>query len=255
MRPAGFLSSSEIGPKMKRLLLLSAVLVLLWQSARAEEFADLRRNLGERLPSLTIGAVRKLPGMDVYEIQANGMNVFYTDALGDTGFFGDLVDLKTRANLTAQRKEALSRADFSQLPLEKAIVKVKGSGERKVAVFSDPDCPYCKELEQQLKDVTDITIYTFLYPLAELHPDAPRKARLIWCSPDRAKAWDEWMLGGKEPAAAGGDCEAPIGAVADVARRWWILGTPGLVFESGKLVPGTIPRAQIESLLNAGGKS
>ena len=132
---------------------------------------------------------------------------------------------------------------------------MKGSGVRRLAVFSDPDCPYCKELERELKDVTDVTIYTFLYPLAQLHPDATRKARLIWCAADRATAWDHLMLEGREPPAAGNDCEAPIGAVADVARKLWILGTPGMVFSSGKLVPGVLPRAQIETLLNAAGKS
>ena len=141
------------------------------------------------------------------------------------------------------------KTDFSALPFDKAIVKVKGDGSRKLAVFSDPDCPYCKQLEQELAGVTNVTVYTFLFPLAELHPDASRKARLIWCAPDKIKAWDELMLDGKEPPAAAPDCEAPLGGIADVARKLWINGTPGMVTESGRIVPGVLPRTQIESLL------
>lgn len=240
---------------MKNFLFLSAIYLFASQSAAAGEFEELRRTLTERMPQVTIGEIRKLPYADLYEVQGNGMNVFYTDAKGEIGLFGTLTDLQTRANLSEQRKQELMVVDFSALPLDKAIVTVKGSGARRLAVFSDPDCPYCKQLEQELKDVTDVTIYTFLYPLADLHPDAPRKARLVWCAADRAKAWEHLMLLGKEPAAAGAECEAPIGAVADVAKKYWILGTPGMVFSSGKLVPGSIPKAQIEALLSPDEKS
>lgn len=239
---------------MRNFLLLSAIYLFAPQLALAEDFEDLRRELAARMPDVAIGAIRKLPYADLYEIQGNGVNVFYTDAKGEIALFGNLVNLHTRASLSEERKQELMVVDFSQLPMDKAIVNVKGSGARRIAVFSDPDCPYCKQLEQELKDVTDVTIYTFLYPLAELHPDAPRKARLIWCAGDRARAWDQLMLEGREPPAAGSDCEAPIGAVADIAKKLWILGTPGMVFGSGKLVPGVLPRAQIEALLNAGGK-
>ena len=240
---------------MKNFLLLSAIYLFTPQLAAAEDYEELRRNLTEKIPQVTIGEIRKLPYADLYEIQGNGVNVFYTDAKGEVALFGNLMELQTRANLSEQRKQELMVVDFSQLPLDKAIVKVKGSGVRKLAVFSDPDCPYCKQLEQELKDVTDVTIYTFIYPLADLHPDAPRKARLIWCAGDRAQAWEQFMLEGREPAAAGSDCEVPIGAVADIATKFWITGTPGMVFPNGKLVPGVIPRAQIETLLNPERKS
>ncbi len=240
---------------MKNFFLLSAIYLFAPQIAGADDFDDLRRSLAEKMPQVTIGEIRKLPYADLYEIQGNGVNVFYTDARGEVALFGTLTDLQTHANLSEQRKQELMVVDFSALPLDKAIVTVKGSGARKLAVFSDPDCPYCKQLEQELKDVTDVTIYTFLYPLADLHPDAPRKARLVWCAADRAQAWEQLMLLGREPAAAGAECEAPIGAVADVAKKNWILGTPGMVFGSGKLVPGSIPKAQIEELLNPDDKS
>lgn len=240
---------------MKNFLLLSALYLFASQPAVAGDFDELRRKLVEKMPALTIGEIRKLPYADLYEIQANGVNVFYTDAGGEVALFGSLMDLQTQTNLSEKRKQELMVVDFSALPLDKAIVTVKGSGLRKLAVFSDPDCPYCKQLEQELKGVTDVTIYTFLYPIAELHPDAPRKARLVWCATDRTQAWDQLMLEGREPAMAGSDCEAPLGAVADVAKKYWILGTPGMIFSSGKLVPGAIPREQIEGLLSTEEKS
>jgi thiol:disulfide interchange protein DsbC len=236
---------------MKPLQLLPTLCLLVSYAATADDFPELRAALAARLPQVTVGEIRKLPYGDLYEVQGNGINVFYTDAHGDLGFFGNLVDLKTQTNLTEARKSELLKTDFSALPFDKAIVKVKGDGSRKLAVFSDPDCPYCKQLEQELAGVTNVTVYTFLFPLAELHPDAPRKARLIWCAADKIKAWDELMLDGKEPPAAAPDCEAPLGGIADVARKLWINGTPGMVTESGQIVPGVLPRTQIESLLQS----
>jgi thiol:disulfide interchange protein DsbC len=138
--------------------------------------------------------------------------------------------------------------DWAKLPLDKAIVKVKGKGERKVALFSDPDCPYCQQLERELMDVDNVTIYIFLYPLTTIHPDAERKARLVWCAPDRARAWDELMLLKREPAGPA-DCATPFKEIAEFADKSWILGTPGIVFSSGQLVPGAINRQQFEQLL------
>lgn len=234
---------------MKLPVIMSAALLLAAFNAAAEEFAELRQELSARMPELAIGEIRKLPFGDLYEIQANGNNVFYTDGKGEIGLFGNLVDLRSRNNLTEARKQELMVVDFAQLPLDKAIVKVKGTGARKLAVFSDPDCPYCKQLERELESLSDATIYTFLLPLAQLHPDAPRKARLVWCAPDRSAAWDELMLRGREPPPAAADCEAPIGLVAELAARFYITGTPGMVFENNRLVPGVLPRDQIEAIL------
>jgi thiol:disulfide interchange protein DsbC len=234
---------------MKPQCLVLLAFVLVSGVAGAGEFPDLRRTLSEKLPQVKIGEIRKLPQADLYEVQANDVDLFYTDAKGEVGLFGNLVNLADNANLSEQRKQEWMTVDFATLPLSKAVVTVKGSGARKLAVFSDPDCPYCQRLERELAGMTDVTIYTFLYPIANLHPDAPRKSRLVWCADDRAKAWEDLMLQGREPGAAGPDCEAPLGAVADTAKKIWINGTPGIVFESGKLVPGAIPREQIESLL------
>jgi thiol:disulfide interchange protein DsbC len=247
---AGYLQ--DFVNQMKSLLLLT-VLLSIPAVSTADEFTQLREVLTLRLPDITVGEIRKLPELELYEVQGNGINVFYVDARGEYAVFGNLVDLKTRANLTEARRKILLQVDFKELPLDLAFVRVKGDGSRKLAIFSDPDCPYCKQLEQELAGVTDVTIYTFLYPLADLHPDAPRKSRLIWCAPDRSTAWDEAMSIGREPPAAESGCDAPIRSIAETARKLWLTGTPGLIFGNGQMVPGLIPRDQIESMLGASG--
>lgn len=227
--------------------ILFAALAACSSGALAGE-AQIRRSLGEHLPDARVGAVRKLPDLELYEVVINGRNVIYTDASGKTAFVGKMMDMRTHENLTEKRIDELTRVDFSSLPLERAIVAVKGSGARRVAVFSDPDCPYCKQLERELEGITDVTIYTFLYPPASIHPDAARKARLVWCAPDRARAWSELMLKGREPDNAA-TCAAPIGENIALAERLAVEGTPGIVFASGKLVPGLIRRDAIERYL------
>lgn len=239
-----------------KVVLAGLLLALVCHAASAAEEDQIREAVGAALTGAKIGPITKLPYGDLYEVIVNNVNILYTDSKGQIGLFGNLVELKTRKNLTALRKEDLMVVDFSKLPLDKAIVKVKGNGSRKVAVFTDPDCPYCKQLEKELSNVTDVTVYIFLLPLGKLHPDAPRKAAAIWCSADRAKAWDDLMQSGKEPAEGGTkECVNPIADIAKLAAELNISGTPGIVFSNGKLVPGAVPAEQLESLLNAAGKS
>jgi thiol:disulfide interchange protein DsbC len=227
----------------------AAILLMMAMSATADEFTGLKQILTERMPQTAIGELSAVQGTDFIEVQINGRDLIYTNRDGSVAFVGTMYDLKTRANLTESRKADLSWIDFATLPLDKAIVKVKGNGSRKLAVFTDPDCPYCKRLESELSAVTDATIYVFLYPLVDLHPDAARKARLVWCAADRGKAWDELMSAGIEPPAAAGSCEDPLGDISVVAKRLWITGTPGLVFGNGRVVPGLISHDQIEQHL------
>lgn len=231
--------------------LFAAALCCAASAAFADE-AAIRKALTASMPDLKIESVRKLPKLELFEVVVNGRNIIYSDARGETAFVGKMMDVRTQENLTEKRIEDLLRVNFSQLPLDKAIVEVKGSGARKVAVFSDPDCPYCKQLEKELAGITDVTVYTFLYPLVSIHPDAARKARLVWCAPDRAKAWGDLMLKGLEP---GNDasCASPINENIALAGKLSIEGTPGIVFASGRLVPGMIQRAAIEKYLSEAG--
>jgi len=220
-------------------------------AAHATDTDALRKTLTERMPGMTIGAITRLPQADLYEVVVNGLNIFYTDAKGEVGFFGRMVNLKTHENITEQRSREVAHVDFASLPLDKAIVRIKGDGSRKLAVFSDPDCPYCQQLEKELALLNDVTVYTFLFPLPELHPGSDQKAAAVWCSADRAKAWDDWMLRGIEPKAAKEGCNAPLAAVAEVAKKSWIAGTPGIVFSNGQLHPGAATVRELEQMLSA----
>ena len=238
-----------------KLVFAGVLLASLSLSASADE-KEVREAVTAALQGAKIGPITKLPYGDLYEVIVNGSNVLYTDSKGQVGLFGNLVELKTRKNLTELRRDELLVVDFSKLPLDKAIVKVKGNGSRKLAIFTDPDCPYCKQLEKELANVTDVTVYIFLLPLTQLHPDASRKATAIWCSTDRVKAWDDLMQSGKEPGEGkAAECATPIADIAKLAQQLNISGTPGIVFSNGKLVPGAVPAEQIETMLNAAAKS
>lgn len=240
---------------MKLIPILAVLASLLGSSLACADEQTIRANLEKRMAGAQIGAITKSPIAEMYEVVINGINIMYTDANADYGFFGNLVNLKTKQSLTQKRAEELAFVDFGAIPLDKAIVKVKGDGSRKIAVFSDPDCPYCKQLERELALLDNVTIYTLLYPLEQIHPDARRKAEAVWCATDRAKAWDNLMLLGKEPEP-GTKCDTPITDIAEVAQKLYINGTPGMVFENGKLVPGVLTAPDIEDALRAnGGKS
>jgi thiol:disulfide interchange protein DsbC len=239
------------GGKMRLVLrALVGVLVLFASPLGADEIDSLRRTLRASMPDVQIGEIRRTP-WGMYEVVANGINVFYTDARGEVGLFGRAIELKTRADLSQRRLAELRRVDFAHLPFDKAIVRVRGKGTRKLVLFADPDCPYCREIEPELARLDDVTIYTFLLPLPSIHPDAMRKATLIWCAPDRAKAWDDWMLRGKLPDGGDLGCATPILELTELAKRLNIVGTPGFIFADGELVPGTLSREQLEARLGA----
>jgi thiol:disulfide interchange protein DsbC len=211
---------------------------------------DIRKSLAENVPEVKIGAITKLPYGGLYQVVVNGINIIYTDEKGEVGFFGKVVNLKTRNDLTQQEKDKLIAVEFTKLPFDDAIVRVKGNGKRKLALFSDPECPYCQGLEKELESVSDVTIYTFLLPLNDIHPGALRKAELIWCAKDRAKAWDDMLLHQQEPKDSNTECKTPIKEVAELATRLSINGTPGIVFTSGRLLLGNQPHELIEKLLD-----
>ena len=215
---------------------------------------EIQTKLQAEIPNARINEVNPTPIAGIYEVVVNGRNIMYVDKNVKYLIDGELIDMKQKLSLTQQRVQALSKVDFASLPLQDAIKIVRGNGSRQMAVFTDPDCPFCKRLEQEgLKDLDNITIYQFLMPLDQLHPDAARKSALVWCAPDRVAAWNELMLQGKEPAGDG-KCDTPLARVAALAQKLGISGTPGIVFASGKLVPGAISREQIEKELAVAAK-
>lgn len=193
-----------------------------------------------------VESVRKAGVMGLYEVQVGG-ELFYTDEKVSHLLLGDLVDVKTKRNLTEERKAKLSQIKFSDLPLEMAIKQVRGNGKRVIATFEDPNCGYCKKLAKELVGMTDITIYVFPYPI--LSPNSMEKSKAIWCASDRAKAWNNWMVEGIEPSSAKCDA-ASVDKVVDLGRKLNIRGTPTIFFADGSRVPGYMPAAQLEQTLS-----
>lgn len=228
--------------------LIALFLFAAFSSAHGADIEKMRKKLTEGMPGTHIGSITKAPYGGLYEVVADGYNVFYTDEKANVIFIGRAIELKTKKNLAEERQQQLMKVKFAALPFDKAIVKTKGDGSRKLAVFSDPDCPYCKKLEQELAKLNNVTIYTFLLPVSALHPDAERKAKLIWCAEDRVKAWEDWMLNGKEPSASEKACDTPLTAIQEIAKKSWINVTPAMVFPDDKLVTGAVPSSQIERL-------
>jgi thiol:disulfide interchange protein DsbC len=240
--------------KFTRLIALPVILLVALAGAACADESTIRSEIAKKFPKATVESISKLP-IGLYEVVVDG-EILYTDA--EFSFLvleGSIVDTKSMTNLTAARHQEMEDArlkklafPFEQLPFDMAFKKVKGDGSRRIAVFSDPDCPYCKRLEQSLAKIDNVTIYTFLFPLEQLHPKAPAVARSIWCSPDRQKAWDDYMLKGIAPKAAG-TCDNPVDKLVEFGQSKRISGTPTLFFTDGRRVPGAVPVEQIESFL------
>jgi thiol:disulfide interchange protein DsbC len=218
---------------------------LLAATAHAQE-AAIRKTLAERLPQLgKIDEINKTPMSGLFEVRV-GTELFYTDADGNFLIQGHLIDTKLQRNLTEERLDKLLAINFSALPVKDAFTIVRGNGKRKVAVFEDPNCGYCKRFERDLQKVDNVTVYMFLYPI--LGPDSTDKSRNIWCAKDKGKAWLDLMV--RDQAAPAASCDT--GALArnlEFGKKYKITGTPTLVFADGTRVPGAIGAAQVEKLL------
>lgn len=229
-------------------LLLTSVLAC---TANADE-AAIKKTLLEKFPGAAIASIAKTPYSGLYEVLIDGQ-IVYVDENAKYLFVGSVVDLKTRQNLTNERLEKLNAVKFDSLPFADAIKTVKGNGKRKLAIFSDPDCPYCRKLEQELTKVNNVTIYTFLYPIVSLHPEANANAKAIWCAPDRNKAWDDAMLRGVMPKN-NGSCKNPVESNIALGNKYRVTGTPTIIFENGQRVPGMVPADKLNELLDTVGK-
>lgn len=207
---------------------------------------DVKKAFETRFPGVAVTAVSATPYAGLYEIQL-GMDLLYTNAHADYLMQGSLIDSKTRADLTSARLAKLSQVAFSSLPLERAIKQVKGNGARKLAVFEDPHCGYCKQLHKTLTQVDNTTVYTFLYPV--LSPDSEVKARDVWCANDRAAAWSDWMLNGKAPPSA--QCDTPIQQNLALGKKLMVQGTPTIIFADGSRANGALPLDALNERLDA----
>ena len=199
-------------------------------------------------PATRFGAVQATPWPGVFEV-VMGRNLAYVDASGQYFLFGHLYDMKAQRDLTAERQTAIARFDFAGLPLNDALKEVRGTGARVLAIFSDPDCPYCRRLEQDLRKLNDVTVYTFLLPIEQLHPAATEKARAVWCSADRQKTWDELMLNNVNPTGTK-SCENPVDKIVAFAQQKRINATPTMILADGSRVSGAKSAGELDRLLN-----
>jgi thiol:disulfide interchange protein DsbC len=220
-----------------------------WSGMAGAQEAAIRKALKERIPDLPkIVSISKTPINGLYEVLLEDNDIYYADASGNHLVQGSLIDTRTKRNLTEERSEKLNAIAFSSLPLKDAITIVRGNGQRKLAVFEDPNCGYCKRFERDLQKVDNITVYLFLYPI--LGADSMDKSRHIWCAKDQPKAWLDYMTRDTAPAPATCDSSALMRNV-EFGRKHKITGTPTLLAQDGRRVPGAIPVAQIEQLVAA----
>ncbi|MFA6904148.1 MAG: DsbC family protein [Gallionellaceae bacterium] len=210
---------------------------------------EIKNTLQKKVPQIgQINQVVKSPVPGLYEVITQD-HLFYTDDKGQFLIDGAVYDLQSMRNITAERSRKLFALDFNQLPLDLAVKQVRGKGERKLAIFTDPNCGFCKKLEKELRQIDNVTIYQFMYPL---FPGSEEKTRAVWCSKDRSKAWDSLMQDGITPPA--GTCDTPTEKVMALGRQLKVNGTPALIFADGIINPGYLPAAELEKALVAAGR-
>ncbi|MDQ6973964.1 MAG: DsbC family protein [Mariprofundaceae bacterium] len=234
---------------MKRLGMLLMLLIShnAWASDDANVMPATAAHIRANIPTLPIDAIRPAPIDGLYELKVGGQ-IFYSDRTGKYVIAsGHIFETKTRKDLTAARLEAINTVDWSSLPLKNAIV----SGDPKglpVAIFTDPNCPYCKKLETELKDAKGIKIYTFLFPLSRIHPTARAHAESIWCAKNQHEALLDVMLHGK--TLAKGTCKTPIDANTSLAQKLGISGTPTLISSDGRKFAGVKSATDLKAWLS-----
>ncbi|WP_025917026.1 DsbC family protein [Herminiimonas sp. CN] len=230
-------------------LALAAMLALFsaWAVAETGQELAVKKMIEPRLgPDAKVDSVTKTPYSGLYEVRV-GSDILYTDEKAKYLFIGRIVDTKTYQDYTKARVDEVSRIKFADLPLASAMKVVKGNGKRVIAVFEDPNCGYCKRFDKTLQGIDNITVYTFLYNI--LSEDSVAKGRDIWCSADRSKAWDDWMLNGKVAPAAAASCTTPHEKVLELGKKLKVTGTPTIFFADGTRIPGAIDARGLEAKL------
>lgn len=228
-------------------LALCAALLTIGFSALAQE-AQIKKNIDAQLPQFNgVQEVRKTPVPGLFEVRVNDSDIYYTDAKGRYLIQGQIYDIKNHRNLTKEREDVLTAVKWDSLPLKDAITLTRGNGARKLAVFADPNCGYCKKFERDLLKVDNITVHVFLIGI--LAPDSKTKNRAIWCAKDKGQAWLDWMVKGTAPAEAAAMCDSSATTRNEAfARKNKINSTPTLLFEDGTRQAGAISMEDLEQM-------
>ena len=226
--------------------IITGWLALACSLAFADE-ASVRKLMESKFPNAKISNVAKTPYGGLYEVHFDS-EIVYTDEQVSFVLVGNLIDAKTNQNVTQQRLRKLTAINVKEIPLDLSIRKVKGNGKRQLIVFSDPMCPHCQRLERELEKLNNLTVHVMLYPVESKFKGSTELSRQIWCSSDRGKAWDDWMLKKVAPVAKAG-CKDPIARLEQVGAKLNINNTPTLIFADGGIIPGMVPAPQIEKFL------
>jgi thiol:disulfide interchange protein DsbC len=228
-------------------LTCALALGILGGNAVADEQAVFKR-VQEKFPQSYVEKVFRTPFPGMYEVLMDS-KLFYTDEHVSYVMIGNLIDIKSGKNLTRERLRKLTAIDWKELPLDLAIKKVKGDGSRQLALFSDPLCPHCVTQEKEFAKLDNVTIYTFIYPIENLHKGSTALSRAVWCSPDRVKAWDDLVLNRTEPKSS--SCADPIKKIDAVGTKLKIGITPTMIFVDGTVIVGGAFAQQIEKVFAA----
>lgn len=235
--------------KIAAIVIAAALAAMSAAQAETPKEAQVKAMVAPRMGvGVKVDSVTKTPYGELYEVRVNG-DIFYTDETARYMFVGKVVDLTTLKDLTRERQDELAAIRFSDLPLDAAIKTVKGNGKRVMAVFEDPNCPYCKKLHETLQQVDNVTIYTFLLNI--LSPESAEKSKNIWCASDRSAAWHHWIVEGKPAPAAPAACPTPNDKVLALGKQLHVIGTPTIYFADGSRSGAAFTAASLDAKLNA----
>lgn len=236
---------------MRNAIAMIAAAFLFAGAAHADEQA-IRQVLEAKIPDSKVLSIRKLPYAGLYEVavqRADGPRVYYTDVSAQIILAGaNLVESRTGRSLTEERLRQLTAIDWNKLPFEWAVTTRRGDGRRRIAIFSDPNCPYCRTFERDLAQVDDITVHIFMYPV--IKPESVRQAKSVWCSKDRSKAWNDLMLKDVQPTAPT-DCPNPVDKLVALGKKLGAAATPTWFLPNGEKYQGALPMSGVVSLLDA----
>lgn len=230
---------------------LGLMVAMFSASGQANE-QDIRKVFQAKIPGTRIISIQKLSYAGLYEVAIDGPDgpaIYYSDASAQVILIGSLFETRTDRNLTEERLRRLAAIDWKQLPFQWAVTTRRGNGRRQIAIFSDPNCPYCRQFEKDLATVDDITIHIFMYPV--IKPESVRQTKSVWCSKDRARAWNDLMLKGVEPTAPT-DCEYPIDDLLALGRRLGATSTPTWFLPNGEKNFGAQPMSKVIPMLDTG---
>ncbi|HXV12084.1 MAG TPA: DsbC family protein [Burkholderiales bacterium] len=231
-------------------VVLGMLLALAAAPLRADE-AGVKAAFEKKFPQATVESVKRTPFAGIYEIvfMFTDQKIAYADEKLNFIFIGDMIDVRgsDRLNLTEGRRGELASKTLQE-STALAIKRVRGNGKRVLYTFEDPNCSYCRKLQQELVKMTDITIYTFLWPI--LSPDSVEKSKAVWCAKDRGKAWDDLMTSGTVPQNDR-KCENPLAKNNELARRFGVRGTPAIYLKDGRQVGGYVAAEKLEEALLA----